>query len=127
MANREWNPKSFFRHLGPRRPRASFNRVGRRSFALDGEGPAGEQVYRGWKALPRQRARRHRNEVPAGERPVGRARARTSSGYAQQVWTNGHAARRGQPRLVGSDLAVRLFVADEVRCGSRPIRPTPST
>ena len=51
MAKREWNPKSFFRHLTPD-ALAVLLEWASVELALDGEGPVGEQVYRAWKALP---------------------------------------------------------------------------
>ena len=51
MANREWNPKSFFRHLTPD-ALAVLLEWAAVELTLDGDGPVCEQVYRGWKALP---------------------------------------------------------------------------
>lgn len=51
MANREWNPKSFFRHLTPDALEVLLEWAAV-ELTLDGDGPVGEQVYRGWKALP---------------------------------------------------------------------------
>ncbi|MBC7174426.1 MAG: hypothetical protein H5U40_18410, partial [Polyangiaceae bacterium] len=51
MASREWNPKSFFRHLTPD-ALAVLSEWAAVELVLDGEGAVNEQVYRAWKALP---------------------------------------------------------------------------
>jgi hypothetical protein len=115
MANREWNPKSFFRHLTP----DALNELlewATVELALDGEGPVGEQVYRAWKALPDA----ERTAIETKLLPVNDLCGQHARPYlerlAQQVWTNGHTHLFEESKGWSSqDLAVRLFVTDEAR------------
>jgi hypothetical protein len=126
MANREWNPKSFFRHLTPDALEVLLEWAAV-ELTLDGEGPVGEQVYRGWKALPEaERVAIETKLLPVNDLCGPHARPYLER-LAQQVWTNGHAQLVEDSRAWSAqDLAVRLFVADE-GASSRRTRPTPST
>ena len=115
MANREWNPKSFFRHLTPDALEVLLEWAAV-ELTLDGEGPVGEQVYRGWKALPEaERVAIETKLLPVNDLCGPHARPYLER-LAQQVWTNGHAHLVADSRAWSAqDLAVRLFVADEGR------------
>ncbi len=115
MANREWNPKSFFRHLTPD-PLKVLLEWAAVELTLDGEGPVGEQVYRGWKALPEaERVGIETKLLPVNDLCGPHARPYLER-LAQQVWTNGHAQLVEDSRAWSAqDLSVRLFVADEAR------------
>lgn len=115
MAKREWNPKTFFRHLTPDALEvllawASVELV------LDGEGPVCEQVYRAWKALPDA----EREALETKLLPVNDLCGTHSRPYlerlALQLWTNGSAHLVEDSKgWSAQDLALRLFVADEAR------------
>ncbi|MBK6690556.1 MAG: hypothetical protein IPG45_39185 [Deltaproteobacteria bacterium] len=115
MANREWNPKSFFRHLTPDALEVLLEWAAV-ELTLDGEGPVGEQVYRGWKALPEaERVAIETKLLPVNDLCGPHARPYLER-LAQQVWTNGHSQLVEDSRgWSAQDLAVRLFVADEAR------------
>ena len=112
MSHREWNPKSFFRHLtadalGLLRAWAEVD------FQLDGDGPVGEQAYRAWKAL----AESERQWVEAELLLVNDLCAEHARPYLEQLAARLLESGRGrglEGRLGYStqDLAVRLFVAD---------------
>lgn len=115
MAKREWNPKSFFRHLTPD-ALAVLLEWASVELALDGEGPIGEQVYRAWKALPDA----EREAIETKLLPVNDLCGTHSRPYlerlAQQVWTNGSSHLiEDSKNWSAQDLAVRLFIADEAR------------
>ncbi|MFM2421098.1 MAG: hypothetical protein RL385_5821, partial [Pseudomonadota bacterium] len=115
MANREWNPKSFFRHLTPDALKV-LREWADVDLTLDGEGPLGEQVYRAWKALPED----DRERIETALLPVNDMCAPHARPYLEQlalvVWTNGRAKLIDESReWSAQDLAVRLFVADEKR------------
>jgi len=115
MAKREWNPKSFFRHLTPD-ALAVLLEWASVELALDGEGPVGEQVYRAWKALPDA----EREAIETKLLPVNDLCGTHSRPYldrlAQQVWTNGSSHLiEDSKNWSAQDLAVRLFIADEAR------------
>jgi hypothetical protein len=115
MANREWNPKSFFRHLTPDALQV-LREWADVDLTLDGEGPLGEQVYRAWKALPED----DRERIESALLPVNDMCATHARPYLEQlalvVWTNGSAKLIDESRAWSAqDLAVRLFVADEKR------------
>jgi len=115
MAKREWNPKSFFRHLTPD-ALAVLLEWASVELALDGEGPVGEQVYRAWKALPDA----EREAIETKLLPVNDLCGTHSRPYldrlAQQVWTNGSShIIEDSKNWSAQDLAVRLFIADEAR------------
>lgn len=115
MAKREWNPKSFFRHLTPD-ALAVLLEWASVELALDGEGPVGEQVYRAWKALPDA----ERETIETKLLPVNDLCGTHSRPYlerlAQQVWTNGSAHLiEDSKNWSAQDLAVRLFITDEAR------------
>ena len=90
MANREWNPKSFFRHLTPDALQV-LQEWADVDLTLDGEGPLGEQVYRAWKALPED----ERERIETALLPVNDMCAPHARPYLEQlalvVWTNGMA------------------------------------
>ena len=115
MANREWNPKSFFRHLTPDALEVLLEWAAV-ELTLDGEGPVGEQVYRGWKALPdAERVGIETKLLPVNDLCGPHARPYLER-LAQQVWTNGHAQLVEDSRAWSAqDVAVRLFVTDEAR------------
>lgn len=113
MASREWNPKSFFRHLTPD-ALAALQRWAAVELSLDGDGPVGEQVYRSWKALPEPvRVRLETKLLPVNDMCGPHARPYLDE-LARQVWSEDHAQRVEDSRAWSAqDLAVRLFVADE--------------
>ncbi len=115
MANREWNPKSFFRHLTPDALEVLLEWASV-ELALDGQGPVGEQVYRAWKALPEaERVALETKLLPVNDLCGPHARPYLER-LAQQIWTNGHAHLVEDSRAWSAqELAVRLFVADEQR------------
>ena len=113
MPHREWNPKSFFRHLTPDALKV-LQEWAEVDLQLDGEGPLGEQVYRAWKALPED----DRKPIETDLLTVNDMCATHARPYLEQlalaVWTNGHAKLIDESRAWSAqDLAVRLFVADE--------------
>jgi hypothetical protein len=115
MANREWNPKSFFRHLTPDALEVLLKWAAV-ELVLDGQGPVGEQVYRAWKALPEtERVALETKLLPVNDLCGPHARPYLER-LALQVWTNGHSHLVEDSRAWSAqDLAVRLFVADEQR------------
>lgn len=115
MASREWNPKSFFRHLTPGALDVLLEWASV-ELVLDGQGPLGEQVYRGWKALPEaERVAIETKLLPVNDLCGPHARPYLER-LALQVWTNGHAHLVEESReWSAQDLAVRLFIADEAR------------
>jgi hypothetical protein len=115
MANREWNPKSFFRHLTPDALEVLLKWAAV-ELVLDGQGPVGEQVYRAWKALPEtERVALETKLLPVNDLCGPHARPYLER-LALQVWTNGHSHLVEDSRAWSAqDLAVRLFVADEPR------------
>jgi hypothetical protein len=113
MPHREWNPKSFFRHLTPDALKV-LQEWAEVDLLLDGEGLLGEQVYRAWKALPED----DRKPIETDLLTVNDMCATHARPYLEQlalvVWTNGHAKLIDESRAWSAqDLAVRLFVADE--------------
>jgi hypothetical protein len=113
MPHREWNPKSFFRHLTPDALKV-LQEWAEVDLQLDGEGLLGEQVYRAWKALPED----DRKPIETDLLTVNDMCATHARPYLEQlalvVWTNGHAKLIDESRAWSAqDLAVRLFVADE--------------
>lgn len=115
MANREWNPKSFFRHLTPGVLEVLLEWANV-ELELDGEGPVGEQVYRAWKVLPEaERVATETKLLPVNDLCGPHARPYLER-LAQQIWSNGRSHLVEDSRAWSAqDLAVRLFVADEAR------------
>jgi hypothetical protein len=112
---RDWNPKTFFRHLTPE-VIALFTEALGVQLVADGEGPPGAQLYAAWKALPDPQQRQlDARLLPVNDMCGPHARSYLEE-LAQQVWTNGHAHLLDEARAWSAqDLAVRLFLADEDR------------
>ncbi len=115
MAKREWNPKSFFRHLTPDALEVLLEWAAV-ELTLDGEGAVGEQVYRAWKALPdAERTAIETKLLPVNDLCGPHARPYLER-LAQQIWTNGHSHFVEDSKgWSAQDLAVHLFVTDETR------------
>lgn len=117
MRSREWNPKSFFRHLTPEVLKLLQGWMGV-ELQLDGSGPLGEQFYRAWKGLTdEERKRLETRLLPVNDMCSVHARSYLD-GMATLVWTNGDAKLFEESHGWSvQDLALRLFIADEQRFG----------
>ncbi|MBI5531797.1 MAG: hypothetical protein HY898_03720 [Deltaproteobacteria bacterium] len=115
MPHREWNPKSFFRHLTADALDALQEWAGV-ELQLDGDGPVYEQMYRAWKALPEKERQRLETELlPVNDMCAPHARSYLEQ-LAPLVWTNGTSQLVEESRTWSAqDLAVRLFTADQKR------------
>ena len=108
---REWNPKSFFRHLTPAVIDLFTKSVG--VTIRSGEGPPGLALYAAWKALPDSQQRRLETELlPVNDMCSPHARAYLED-VARATWTNGKAGLLEESRgWSAQDLALRLYLDD---------------
>jgi len=109
---REWNPKSFFRHLTPGVIDLFAKSVG---VALDvaGKKDAGAQLYATWKALPPERQQKLETELlPVNDMCSPHARPYLED-VARATWTHGKAALLEDAKgWSAQDLALRLYLDD---------------
>jgi len=112
MAHREWNPKSFFRHLTPE-VLDQLLQWSEFELELDGEGPLWEQIYRAWTALPAEgRKKKETALLPVNDMCSPHARPYLEA-QAVKSWTDGNAHLIEESRTwTVHDLAVRLFLTD---------------
>jgi len=110
MGHREWNPKSFFRHLTQEVLEALLA-WSEFDLELDGEGALWEQIYRGWMALPDdERNARESLLLPVNDMCSPHARSYLEA-LATAMWTNGDSHKIEESRGWSvNDLAVRLFL-----------------
>ncbi|QRK08533.1 hypothetical protein JQX13_53045 [Archangium violaceum] len=108
--HREWNPKSFFRHLTPEVV-TLFTGSSGVNLMVNDKGPPGDQLYRAWKALPEDQQRRLETELlPVNDMCSTHARPYLEN-TARAVWTNGKANLVEESRAwTTQDLALRLFI-----------------
>ena len=113
MGHREWNPKSFFRHLTPEVLDALVQ-WSQFELDLDGDGPVWEQIYRAWMALDDEvRTERETDLLPVNDMCSPHARPYLEA-QAAKIWGNGDAHLVEESRSwTPHDLAVRLFLANE--------------
>ena len=113
MGHREWNPKSFFRHLTPEVLEALLE-WSAFDLELGGEGQLWEQLYRAWMALPDdERNAKETSLLPVNDMCSPHARPYLEA-QAAKSWTNGNAHLVEESRTwTPHDLAVRLFLMDE--------------
>lgn len=109
MRAREWNLKSFFRHLTPGVLKLLEGWM-EGELKLDGSGSLGEQFYRAWKELPDgDRKLLETRLLPVNDMCSVHARSYLD-GLATVVWTNGYAKLIEESRnWTVQDLALRLF------------------
>jgi len=109
---REWNPKSFFRHLTPEVINLFIHSVGV-SLALDPKLPPGLGLYAAWKSLPTDQQTRLETELlPVNDMCSPHARPYLEAA-ARRSWTNGRSGLLEESRdWSAQDLALRLYLDD---------------
>ncbi len=116
MHHREWNPKSFFRHLTP--PALDeLQAWASVTLQLDGKDSPGLQFYRAWKALDVDERTRIETELLVVNDMCSRhARPYLEQQVAPFVWTDEQGPLIEESReWSAQDVALRLFVADPAR------------
>jgi hypothetical protein len=115
MSHRDWNPKSFFRHLTPEALQVLTDWA-EVALPLDGEGAVGGQVYRAWKALPEDARKPIETQLLTVNDMCSTHARPYLERLALEVWTSDDAELVEESRAWSAqDLAVRLFVADGKR------------
>ncbi len=109
MTHREWNPKSFFRHLTPD-VLVELHRWADVDAPLDGHGPMHAQMYRAWQALPPyEQQRLEASLTHANDMCSPHARPYLER-VADELWSGSNRLPELSRSWTAHDLAVLVFL-----------------